>query len=81
MNGFFAILPIVTGYLYWREGLLTAEAAWMALPLCLPYGLMLLAGSRLFALAPERMFRRVAYGVIAMAALIALPALDPLLGR
>jgi hypothetical protein len=81
MNGFFALMPLVTGYLYVRQGILTVEMAWMALPLCLPYGIALFAGSRLFAAASERVFRRAAYAVIAAAALMALPALDPLLGR
>jgi uncharacterized protein len=81
LNGFFAILPIVTGYLYWSKGLLTAQMIWMALPLCLPYGLALLAGAKLFNRASERLFRLLAYAIIAAAALVALPALDPLLGR
>jgi uncharacterized membrane protein YfcA len=81
MNGFFALLPLVTGFLYWRQGFLTMEAFWMALPLCLPYGLAMLLGARLFVLAPAHVFRGVAYVVIALAALVALPALDPLFRR
>jgi uncharacterized protein len=81
LNGFFAILPIVTGWFYWQNGILTAETAWMALPLCLPYGLGLLIGTKLFGHAPEHIFRRVAYAVIACAAVVAMPIIDPLLGR
>jgi uncharacterized protein len=81
LNGFFAILPVVTGWLYWRSGILTPALAWMALPLCVPYGIALFMGARLFTVAPEKVFRRVAYGVIACAAVIAMPIIDPLLGR
>jgi uncharacterized membrane protein YfcA len=81
LNGFFAILPLMTGYLYWSKGLLTLDKLWMALPLCLPYGLAMAVGVRLFRLASEQVFRRLAYAIIACTALIALPLLDPLLGR
>jgi uncharacterized protein len=81
LNGFFAILPLVTGLLYWQSGILTSATAWMALPLCLPYGIGLFIGAKLFHVAPEQVFRRVAYTVITLAALIAMPAIDPLLGR
>ncbi|MGL4242060.1 MAG: TSUP family transporter [Beijerinckiaceae bacterium] len=81
LNGFFAVLPVATGLLYWWQGMLTSQTFWMALPLCVPYGLALLVGSRLFHLASERTFRMAAYVVITMAALIALPLLDPLFGR
>jgi uncharacterized protein len=81
LNGFFAVLPVVTGWLYWSKGLLTMELVWMALPLLPPYGLALYAGARLFPLASETTFRGVAYAIIAMAALAALPLVDPLFGR
>lgn len=81
LNGFFAILPIVTGWLYWSKGLLTLEMVWLALPLCLPYGIALFAGSHLFRFASERTFRLLAYTIIAGAAIVALPLLDPFLGR
>jgi uncharacterized protein len=81
LNGFLAILPIVTGYLYWSNGFLNGRTVWMALPLMAPYGLALLAGARLFPLASEQTFRMLAYAIIAAAALVALPLLDPLLGR
>jgi uncharacterized protein len=81
LNGYFVLLPVVTGLLYWWSGILTAQMVWMALPLMLPYGIAMAVGSRMFHLAPEKTFRRVAYGVIGMAAVIALPLMDPLLGR
>jgi uncharacterized protein len=81
LNGFFALLPLMTGFLYWWKGILTMQMLWMAVPLCLPYGLAMFAGARLFNIASERTFRRLAYSVIALAAIAAVPALDPLLGR
>jgi uncharacterized protein len=81
LNGYFAILPAITGLLYWWKGLLTPAMLWMAVPLLVPYGLAMLAGARAFTVASERTFRRLAYAVIAGAALVALPLLDPLLGR
>jgi uncharacterized protein len=81
LNGFFAILPIVTGWLYWHNGILTPALLWMAVPLMIPYGVAMFVGARLFNHAPEQVFRRVAYAVIACAAVIAMPVIDPLLGR
>jgi hypothetical protein len=48
----------------------------LALPL---YGAGLWLGSRFFARASEGSFRSVSYGLIVVAALYSLPALDPLL--
>jgi uncharacterized protein len=81
LNGFFAILPTVTGLIYWWTGVLTWTSVMQALPLLLPYGLGLLLGVKLFPIASEQMFRRLAYAVIFAAALLAVPLVDPLLGR
>jgi uncharacterized protein len=81
LNGFFAILPIFTGLAYWWTGVLTSESILQALPLLLPYGLALMVGSMLFSQASEHVFRRIAYAVIFMAAVLAMPVVDPLLGR
>ncbi len=81
LNGFFAVLPAVTGVIYWWTGVLTRASVMQALPLCLPYGLGLLMGAWLFPIASEQTFRRLAYAVIFAAALLALPLMDPLLGR
>ncbi|MGL4635683.1 MAG: sulfite exporter TauE/SafE family protein [Beijerinckiaceae bacterium] len=81
LNGFFAILPIFTGLLYWWKDVLTWQWIMQALPLCVPYGLALYAGTRLFSVASEQTFRRIAYAVIILAAFIALPLTDKLIGR
>jgi uncharacterized protein len=76
LNGYFALLPIVTGIAYWLNGVLNWTVFWQALPLCVPYGLAMLLGAKLFPLASEQTFRRIAYLIIAMAAVMALPVLD-----
>lgn len=81
LNGFFSVLPVVSGFFFWWAGMLTWTSLWQALPLCVPYGLGLLLGSVMFPIASEQTFRRLAYAVIALAALLAMPIIDPLLGR
>jgi uncharacterized protein len=81
LNGFFCLLPTIAGIAYWLSGVLTITALKMAIPLAVPYGLGLAIGARAFPFASERTFRRVAYFVIFMAAVVALPAIDPVLGR
>jgi uncharacterized protein len=81
LNGFFAILPIFSGVIYWWRDILTWTSVLQALPLCVPYGLGLLVGAKLFPIAPERMFRRIAYAVIFLAAILAMPVMDGLVGR
>ena len=54
---------------------------WQALPLLLPYGLGLLIGMRGFHIASEATFRRIAYIVILMSALVSLPLWDRAFGR
>jgi uncharacterized protein len=81
LNGYFALLPFVTGLAYWLNGVLNWTVFWQALPLCVPYGIAMLAGARLFPLASEQTFRRIAYGIIMLAAVAALPVMDGVTGR
>ncbi len=81
LNGFFCLLPTVAGVVYVLSGVITTKTLWQAVPLFLPYGVGLLIGAKLFPFASESVFRRIAYMVIVMAAAIAMPALDKLLGR
>jgi uncharacterized membrane protein YfcA len=81
LNGFFCLLPTVAGIAYLLSGVLTVGALKMAVPLAIPYGLGLAIGARAFPFASEQTFRRVAYLVIFMAAVVALPVIDPVLGR
>lgn len=81
LNGFFALLPTAAGIAYLWTGVINAGTVWQAVPLLLPYGVGLGIGTLLFPIASERTFRRIAYAVIALAALLALPLLDAWLGR
>jgi uncharacterized membrane protein YfcA len=78
---YFACATLVSGLLLSWNGILTAATLWKAVPLLLPYGLGIVVGSSLYRFASEGTFRRIAYGVIALAALISLPLWDGWLGR
>jgi uncharacterized protein len=81
LNGYFALLPFVTGIAYWLSGVLSWAVFWQAIPLCVPYGLSMVLGAKLFPLASEQTFRRIAYLIIAVAAVVALPVMDQFLKR
>lgn len=81
LQTYFALATFISGAIFWWNGLLTLERLLMALPLLLPYGIGLAIGTRGFHLASEVTFRRVAYLVIALSALVALPLWDGLIGR
>ena len=76
---YFAVSTVFTIASYLIGGLLVRELV----PLCLVtgpvYALALYAGSHLFGRANEAAFRRIAYALIAAAAIISLPVLDPVL--
>ena len=76
MNLYFAVLTvIVTLALAW-QGLLGWRSVWFAASALPAYGVALWAGSRLFWIASDRTFRRVAYGMILASALFGLPLWD-----
>jgi uncharacterized protein len=81
LQTYFALATVVSGLVYWWNGILTFERALLALPLLVPYGLALLVGAYGFRIASEATFRRIAYVVIALSALVAMPAWDGLVGR
>ncbi|WP_232617807.1 TSUP family transporter [Pseudooceanicola antarcticus] len=64
-------LGLIAG-MFW-QGRVSADALWLALVLALPYAAGTLAGQRAFAPDRETAYRRVAYGVIALAILSGLP--------
>jgi uncharacterized protein len=61
---------------YSVKGLLTAEATALALVIGPLQILAQYIGARLFHLAAERTYRRIAFGIIAVAGLIGMPVLD-----
>jgi uncharacterized protein len=64
---------------YLLQGLLTAEGVALSLVLAIPYVIGVAAGARIFRGASDLLYRRIAYLVIAVAALIGLPLFDGLL--
>lgn len=81
LQTFFGVSTLVSGVILWRNGILTPTALAMALPLMAVYGAGMWAGTHGFRLASEVTFRRIAYAVIFLSAMVSLPLWDGLLGR
>jgi uncharacterized membrane protein YfcA len=81
LQSFFGLSTVVSGTILWLNGILTLASMLMALPLFAIYGAGLWAGTHAFGLASEISFRRVAYLVIFLSALVSLPLWDGLIGR
>ena len=76
---YFAATGIFSAVSYFAGGLLTSGVIRLALIVGPIYALGLFLGARMFGLASEAVFRRVCYGLIALAAVIGLPLLDGVL--
>lgn len=76
MQTYFLFSTMVSGAILTYKGIFTRETLLIALSVMPIYGLMLWLGSRGYRIASETTFRRIAYGVIATAALLSLPVLD-----
>lgn len=70
---FLAALDVVLIVNLIWQGAVTADLLMLALLLAIPYGLTTLMGQRLFHPDYEKMYRGVAYGVIALAVVSGLP--------
>lgn len=75
----FAFSSALTLVSYLVAGLMTPEVAGLVLTTVPAYAAGLYLGSRLFAVASERLFRRLCYGLIAAAAVLSMPVLDGVL--
>jgi uncharacterized membrane protein YfcA len=75
---FFMICGVVLVTAYAVKGLFTAQALALSLLLGIFYLGGVGLGSYFFRGASDRFYRRVAHAIIALAALLSLPALDPL---
>ena len=75
---YFSIISVSSILAYAWNGLFTAEVMWLALLMAPAYALGIYVGSRLFPLASPVTYRRLAYAIIALSALISVPALDPI---
>ncbi|MGJ3262642.1 MAG: sulfite exporter TauE/SafE family protein [Salinarimonas sp.] len=76
---FIVLAALGAAVAYLVGGLLTPPILALALVIGPFYGLGLFLGSRAFGLAGEVVFRRICYGLIALAAIVSLPALDGVL--
>ncbi|BCB18518.1 sulfite exporter TauE/SafE family protein [Bosea sp. ANAM02] len=81
LQTFFGVSTLISGAVLWSKGILTLGALTMAVPLFAVYGAGLWAGTHGFRLASEETFRRGAYLVIFLSALISLPLWDVVIGR
>lgn len=73
---FFALTGIVALVVYGSQGLITRAGVALAILLGVPFLAAMTAGALLFRGASETTFRRVAYGLIALAAIASLPLFD-----
>ncbi|MCT8971731.1 sulfite exporter TauE/SafE family protein [Microbaculum marinisediminis] len=76
---FFSIASMSSFVAYAWNGFFTMETLTVIAVFAPVYALALFLGARLFGRAPERYYRRIAYAVIALAAITSIPALDELL--
>lgn len=75
---FFALASMASGLSFWAAGLFDREVAGLALWLGPAYGLGVLIGKRWFVGASEQAYRRAAFAVIALAAVLSTPVWDGL---
>ena len=73
---FLGCLTVVSITVLLLNGLFTTEAVVRGVALMPVYGLALWLGSRMFGMASESTFRRIAFGLIMLAAVLSVPALD-----
>ncbi|MBY0612662.1 MAG: sulfite exporter TauE/SafE family protein [Beijerinckiaceae bacterium] len=79
MQSYFGLSTVVSGVILAWNGVLTVNTALLGLAMMPVYGAMLYAGTHGFRVASPVTFRRAAYSVILLAAVLSLPALDSLL--
>jgi uncharacterized membrane protein YfcA len=76
---FFMICGLVLVISYAAEGLFTAQSITLSLLLGIPYIVGVASGAFFFRGTSDLIYRRIAYLIITLAALLSLPLLDPLL--
>jgi uncharacterized protein len=76
---FFCIASASSSVSYYWNGFFTGEMLSALMVFAPVYAVALFIGTRLFGKAPERYYRRIAYVVIAIAAITSIPALDGIL--
>jgi uncharacterized membrane protein YfcA len=76
---FFLFCGIALIAVYAAQGLFTARSVALSLMLGVPYVVGVGAGSYFFRGASDQLYRRIAYAICTLAALLSLPVLDPVL--
>ena len=76
---FFTLCGAVLLISYYVQGLFAADAVWLALLLGFFYLTGVGTGSYFFRGASDQLYRKVAYGIVALAALLSLPVFDNVL--
>jgi hypothetical protein len=75
---FFMICGVVLVVSYAAQGLFSGQTVALSLLLGIPYLFGVGIGARFFRAASDRLYRRIAYLIIALAALVSVPLFDPL---
>jgi uncharacterized membrane protein YfcA len=73
---FFLLMGFITGAAYVAQGIMTADVLALAVLLGVPFMLAMWAGARWFHGASEQAYRRAAYAIITLAALVSMPLWD-----
>ena len=73
---YFLLLDLTSCAVYLWQGLFTPQLVALALLLAIPFFIATAAGARYFHGASDALYRRIAYAIIAGAALISLPVFD-----
>ena len=73
---YFLLLGLTSCAVYWWQGLFTPELLALSLLLAVPFFAAMAVGARYFHGASEQLYRRIAYAIITVAALVSLPVFD-----
>jgi uncharacterized membrane protein YfcA len=76
---FFALAGAVLLVTYFLQGLFPPHVIALSTLVAIPYVLALLIGTYFFNASSEQTYRRIAYGIVALAALVSLPIFDGLI--
>jgi uncharacterized membrane protein YfcA len=75
---FFLLMGAITGTVYVIQGVITADVIALSILLGVPFVLAMWGGAHWFRGASEQAYRRVAYLIIVLAAIVSLPIFDRL---
>ncbi|MEM6666731.1 MAG: sulfite exporter TauE/SafE family protein [Pseudomonadota bacterium] len=76
---FLGLMTIFTLSSFFIAGVFTRQSIIWGIALMVPYGAGLFAGAQVFPFASERIYRKVAFGLILLAVALSLPILDEVL--